>query len=129
LLLAAVLGAALGLTGLASPVTRVVLAVAGVTGLIVTLRGPADRMAEPLPVGWRAWATTAVAVAIWELLAWLSQVDPDVGNPDQPTLSTLADPVLGNMVGRSLLCAAWAAGLVWLVRALATGGAEPGGER
>jgi len=120
--LAALLGAVLGLAGLGSPVTRIVLAMAGVVGLVVTLRGPADRTVAPLPPGWRAWASVAVAVAVWELLAWLSQDQPDLGNPDHPTLSTLADPVLASTLGRSLLCGAWAAGMVWLLRELATGG-------
>jgi hypothetical protein len=121
---AAVGGALLGLAGLGSPVVKVVLAVVGVASMVVVLRGPADRTEPALPPGWRAWATVAVAIAVWELLAWLSQDDPDVGNPDHPTLSTLADPVLASTLGRALMCAAWAAGFVWLLRALATGGAD-----
>jgi hypothetical protein len=120
--LGAGVGVLLGLSGLGSIVARTVLGLVGVLALVLVLRGPPDLAVPPLPRRWPAWAGVTLAIAVWELAAFVSQADPETGNPEHPTLSTLADPALADVTWRCVLWAGWAAGLVWLVRALATGG-------
>ena len=82
------------------------------------LRGPGDRPSRRLPLGWIAWAAVGVAICLTELYSFTQQTDPDVGNPDHPTLSLLSDPLMAAPVSRALLFAGWAIGAVWLVRTL-----------
>ncbi|MGN6742564.1 MAG: hypothetical protein ACTHJL_04615 [Amnibacterium sp.] len=53
------------------------------------------------------WATLAIAVAVWELLAFLLGLPSPTATLRHPAISDLLDPVADLPVGRALLAAAW----------------------
>lgn len=82
-------------------------------------RGPMRSRPDsgPLPLAGAAlWGAVALAGCLWELSALLQQPTFEASSYAHPTISTLTDPLLAGLTGRSLVLAAWLA-LGWsLVR-------------
>lgn len=95
----------------------VAVAVPGVVGVMSAWRAAPGASAEAAPIqagGAAAWAAVFVALALWELGAWLLQPTLTTGSPAHPTISILLDPLLGSHPGRSVGFAAWL-GLGWFL--------------
>lgn len=98
------------------PVTVAVISL-GAAVVLVGWQGPVrDR---PVPAsaplagtGW--WGGLLVAAGLWELSALFQQPSLTADSHAHPTISSLADPLLGSHPGRSLALAIWL-GLGWLV--------------
>jgi hypothetical protein len=61
----------------------------------------------PAPRGSRAWVVVLVALALWELSAFVQQPSPTIDSYDHPVLSSLIDPLLGVPWHRAIAIAVW----------------------
>ena len=87
------------------------LAVAGVGSSAIALAWNGPFLAEPLePVessGATLWVLVVVALAIWELTNLFLQPNLSTDSWRHPTISVLADPVLGSRIWRSFFLFVW----------------------
>jgi hypothetical protein len=95
------------------------VAVIGLGAAVVLLSWPEPVRRRPIPGplprrGTALWGGLLVAGGSWELSALLQQPNLAVDSYAHPTLSSLADPLLGSHLGRSLALAVWLA-VGWLV--------------
>jgi hypothetical protein len=95
------------------------VAVIGLGAAVVLLSWPEPVRRRPIPGplprrGTALWGGLLVAGGSWELSALLQQPSLAVDSYAHPTLSSLADPLLGSHLGRSLALAVWLT-VGWLV--------------
>jgi len=98
------------------PATAAVAAL-GVAVVVTGWRGQRHPRSAPshLPAaGLALWGLALVAGCLWELSALLQQPTLATSSYAHPTVSTLADPVLGTWAGRSVVLAGWLA-LGWFL--------------
>lgn len=112
----------------ASVVASAALALPGLIAAALVLRSPRPDpsgptkptdpgASEPAPTRWRfGWMGVALAAAAIELAAFLSQADPQVGNPQRPTISAVVEPLLDSPTARTVAIVVWLAIGVWLIR-------------
>lgn len=84
---------------------------AGVMGVVAgtPIRRPAQA-ARPVP-GWGRWAVLAVMAMLWQLAAYVQHP-----REDHPTLSSLANALLGSQPARAVAFALWLLTAVHLAR-------------
>lgn len=107
--------------------TMTALAIPGVLALVAVL-ATGSTTSEPLhaepstrPPRWWLWLVVALAVAGWELTAFLSQSNADTPSYAHPTLSTIGEPLLDASWVRMVVLASWLAAGWWLVRVAGPG--------
>lgn len=113
-------GAVLALTPRHGPADGAAVVLLGVAVLSAAWPDPAVRAPAadaPFRRSAAIWATLALAVAVWELLAFLLGLPSAAASLRHPAISDLLDPVADVPIGRAGLVAAWAlAGLALLRR-------------
>lgn len=104
---------------------RLLVIVPGLVALLVVTRAVRSPLQDeptepPLGRGWLVWPAVVVAICIFELVNFMSQVDPHTDNPRHPTISAIVDPLLTGALPRAVFAAVWLAAGIWLVRAITT---------
>lgn len=57
-----------------------------------------------------SWSILAVALCVWEALAFIFSVTMPGGSDSYPTISVLLDPIVANFWGRAFFVSLWIAG-------------------
>jgi hypothetical protein len=92
-----------------SIVASFAVAVVGASAIALSWNGPfRDEPLEPVePSGKTLWVLVVVALAIWELTNLFLQPNLSTDSWRHPTISVLADPVLGSRIWRSFFLFVW----------------------